>query len=142
MNGVHVVSHVAQEQNQEHELVLVLLQTAKKKLNKHLVTQVLLVRSIVTPIVTLGAHGLLAPPLVMVVRPLENVFALSPLKVFVSRQKIKTVEWRPAHQIPVHHVLVQMANGLNGDSALKHVAAEFKTDFECCVVRTAIPKNK
>ena len=94
------------------------------------------------PIVTLGAHGLLAPPLVMVVRPLENVFALSPLKVFVSRQKIKTVEWRPAHQIPVHHVLVQMANGLNGDSALKHVAAEFKTDFECCVVQTAIPKNK
>ena len=78
----------------------------------------------------------------MAVPPLENVFAHSPLKVFVSRRKIKTAVRRPVHQIPVHLVLVKMASGLNGDSALKHVAAEFKTDFVCCVDRTAIPKNK
>ena len=142
VNGVLAVSHVVQEQNHEHELVRVLLQTAKKKPNKHHVTLVPIVQSIVTPIVTLGAHGLLALLHVMVVPPQENVFAHFPLKVFVSRRKIKTAVRRPVHQIPVHLVLVKMANGLNGDSALKHVAVEFKTDFECCVDRTAIPKNK
>ena len=142
VNGVLAMSHVGQEQNQEPELVLVLLQTANKKPNKRHVTLVPIVLSIVTLIVTLGAHGLLALLHVMAVPRRETVFAHSPLKVFVSRRKIKTAVRRPVHQIPVHLVLVKMASGLNGDSALKHVAAEFKTDFECCVARTAIPKNK
>ena len=136
------MSHVAQEQNQEHELVPALLLTVQKKLNKHLVTQVQLAPSIVIPIVILGAHGLLALSHVMAVYRQENASVHCPLRVCVSHRKIKTAERITVHQIHVPPVLVRTVNGPNGVSALKHAVVEFKTDFDCCVVQIVTPKNK
>ena len=141
MNGVHAVSHVVVEQSQEHEHVLVRVLTAQRNLNKLLVTQVLLAMLIVTQIVTHGAHGLPAVQHVTAVRPRESAYAHWVLKVCAHRRKLKIVVRRHVHQIPVHRVLDRMANGLNGDNAVKHVAVEFKIGSECCAVQTATQKN-
>ena len=94
-----------------------------------------------TQIVTPGAHGHLAVQLVTVVPLLDIEFAQRLPKVSVSRQTVKLVERKHVRRIPVRRALVRLANGLNGDNALKHVVEELKIGFECCVVQIAIPKN-
>ena len=117
-NGAYVVQHVVQEPG--HVVNHVVIQVARITLKPKTVT-LTAVRSFVKTIAIHGVHGHPAVLLVTVVSQQDHVLVRRLLKMRVSHQKIKIVEQKHVHRTLACHALDQMALGLNGGSAVKHV---------------------
>ena len=138
LNGAFAVPHVVQGQEHVPNHVVMRVVPIIPKVKTVTLTTVL---SFVIQIAILGVHGHLAVLPVAVVFQQGRVFVWDRLKMFVRHQKIRIVERRYVRQTLVFHVLDQLELGPNGDSAVRHVVAELKTDSGCFAVLIATLKK-